>query len=146
MKYIFHPVRTVTALDNYMLFVEFCEGVSKIYDIKTLFERIPNIKKIKENDLFYKVHVDVSGYGIIWNDKIDLAAEELYYNGNIVPSRFDGIMALGDAAQLWNIDDSTLRHAIKNGKFKCGKDITKFGKQWVITMEAMVREYGEPKQ
>ena len=92
------------------------------------------------------MHVDVSGYGIIWNDKIDLAAEELYYNGNIVPSRFDGIMALGDAAQLWNIDDSTLRHAIKNGKFKCGKDITKFGKQWVITMEAMVREYGEPKQ
>ena len=104
------------------------------------------IETLKENDLFYKVHVDVGGYGIIWNDKIDLAAEELYYNGNIVPSRFDGIMALGDAAQLWNIDDSTLRHAIKNGKFKCGKDITKFGKQWVITMEAMVREYGEPKQ
>ena len=75
-----------------------------------------------------------------------LAAEEIYYNGTIVPSRFDGIMALGDAAEFWNIDDSTLRHAIRNGKFKCGRDITKFGKQWVITIEAMVREYGEPKQ
>ena len=146
MKYIFHPVRTITALDNYMLFVEFCEGVSKIYDIKPLFERIPIFKELKENNLFYQVHVDVGGYGVVWNDKIDLAAEELYYNGTIVPSRFDGIMALGDAAQFWNIDDSTLRHAIRNGKFKCGTDITKFGKQWVITIEAMVREYGEPKQ
>ena len=38
MKYIFHPVRTVTALDNYMLFVEFCEGVSKIYDAVVVVE------------------------------------------------------------------------------------------------------------
>ena len=100
MKYIFHPVRTVTALDNYMLFVEFCEGVSKIYDIKPLFERIPIFNELKENKLFYNVRVDVGGYGIIWNDKIDLAAEELYYNGTIVPSRFDGIMSLGDAAEF----------------------------------------------
>jgi hypothetical protein len=47
VKYIFHPVRTVTALDNYMLFVEFCEGVSKIYDIKPLFERIPIFIELK---------------------------------------------------------------------------------------------------
>ncbi len=60
-------------------------------------------------------------------------------------SKFDGIMALKDAADLWNLDDSTLRHAIASNRFKCAKDVTKFGKQWVITIEAMVREYGEPK-
>lgn len=55
-------------------------------------------------------------------------------------------MVHGDAAEISNMDDSTLRHATANGKFKCGTDITKFGKQWVITIGAMVHEYGEPKQ
>ena len=143
---MFHKIRSVTPIENYILLVTFCEGVTKQYDVKPLFDEIPVFKKLTDKNQFSNVKVDVGGYGIIWNDKIDLAAEELYYNGTIVPSRFDGIMALGDAAEFWNIDDSTLRHAIRNGKFKCGRDITKFGKQWVITIEAMVREYGEPKQ
>ena len=145
MKYIPHPARTVTALDNYMLLIEYCEGVSRLYDVKPLFEKIPVFNQLKENNLFKKVKVDIGGDGIVWNSEIDLSSEEPYYNGTPIPSRFDGIMALGDAAFIWNMDDSTLRHAISNGRFKCGKDITKFGKQWVITIEAMVREYGEPK-
>lgn len=145
MKFISHPARTVTALDNYMLLIEYCEGVSRLYDVKPLFDRIPVFNKLKENDLFNQVHLLAGGDGIIWDDEIDLASEEPFYNGIPVQSRFDGLMALGDAAELWNINDSTLRHAIANGKFKCGTDITKFGKQWVITIEAMVREYGEPK-
>ena len=40
MKYIPHPARTVTALDNYMLLIEYCEGVSRLYDVKPLFRRI----------------------------------------------------------------------------------------------------------
>jgi hypothetical protein len=146
MKYISHLVRTVTALDNYVLLIEYCEGVARLYDVKPLFDRIPVFNQLKKNNLFSKVKVDCGGYGISWNEEIDLAAEEPYYNGTPIQSRFDGIMALGDAAEIWNMDDSTLRHAIANGKFKCGTDITKFGKQWVITIEAMVREYGEPKQ
>lgn len=145
MIFISHPARTVTALDNYMLLIEYCEGVSRLYDVKPLFDRIPVFNKLKENDLFNQVHLLAGGDGIIWDDEIDLASEEPFYNGIPVQSRFDGLMALGDAAELWNINDSTLRHAIANGKFKCGTDITKFGKQWVITIEAMVREYGEPK-
>ena len=146
MKYISHSIRTVTALDNYMLFIEYCEGVARLYDVKPLFERIPIFNRLKDDNLFNQAHLVAGGDGIIWTDEIDLAAEEPFYNGIPVPSRFDGIMALGDAAEVWGMDDSTLRHAIANGKFKCGTDITKFGKQWVITIEAMVREYGEPKQ
>lgn len=145
MKYVSHPARTVTALDNYMLLIEYREGVTRLYDVKPLFEKIPIFNQLKENDLFNQVHLIAGGDGIIWNDEIDLAAEEPFYNGISIPSRFDGIMALGDAAEIWNMNDSTLRHAIANKKFKCGTDITKFGKQWVITIEAMVREYGEPK-
>lgn len=57
---------------------------------------------------------------------------------------FDAILSLSDASFIWNKDDSTLRRNIKNGKFKEDIDVKKFGKQWVITKEAMIREYGQP--
>ena len=58
---------------------------------------------------------------------------------------FDELLALNDAAKMWNKDDSTLRRHIQNKKFIDGVDVKKFGKQWVIKKEAMIREYGELK-
>ena len=54
-------------------------------------------------------------------------------------------MAFTDAAQLWGLNESTLRKAISCGKLVNGVDACKFGKQWVIPTEAMRREYGAPK-
>jgi hypothetical protein len=31
--------------------------------------------------LFEQVKVDAAGHGVSWNDEIDLACNELYYNG-----------------------------------------------------------------
>lgn len=45
---------------------------------------------------------------------------------------------------LWNLNESTLRKAITYGKLVNGVDVCKFGKQWVISIAAMKREYGEP--
>ena len=55
-------------------------------------------------------------------------------------------MAFSDATELWCLNESTLRKAISYGKLKNGIDVCKFGKQWVISMDAMLREYGEPKK
>ncbi len=60
-------------------------------------------------------------------------------------SRFDGLLALSDAGRKWDKNDGYLRHAIQHGKFKEGEDCMKIGKQWIITEEAMRREYGDPK-
>lgn len=57
---------------------------------------------------------------------------------------FSGLYALADAARAWGKEDSTLRHAIRRGKFVEGVDAKLFGKQWIITEAAMRREYGEP--
>jgi hypothetical protein len=54
-------------------------------------------------------------------------------------------MSFGDATQLWGLNESTLRKAIVYGKLVNGVDVCKFGKQWIITVDAMKREYGEPK-
>jgi hypothetical protein len=48
-------------------------------------------------------------------------------------------------SKLWGLNESTLRKAISYGKLVDGIDACKYGKQWVISIEAMVREYGDPK-
>jgi len=55
---------------------------------------------------------------------------------------FDNLYSLKDAAKIWKIDESTLRKQILNSNFKVEIDVKKFGKQWVITSEAMERRYG----
>ena len=35
--------------------------------------------------LFEQVKVDAGGYGISWNDEIDLSCDELYHNGKVIP-------------------------------------------------------------
>lgn len=54
-------------------------------------------------------------------------------------------MAFSDATALWALNESTLRKAIAYGKLVDGVDVCKFGKQWVVSMAAMKREYGEPR-
>lgn len=56
---------------------------------------------------------------------------------------FDNLLSFKEASQLWNLDDSTLRKAVANGKLVDGQDVKKFGKQWIITIEAMERIYGK---
>ena len=55
-------------------------------------------------------------------------------------------MSFSDATDLWELNESTLRKAISYGKLVEGGDACKFGKQWVVSMDAMRREYGEPRK
>ncbi len=143
---MFHKVKAVTALPDYLLSVQFAEGVTKIYDVKPLFEKWEPFLVLKDSpELFFGVEVDVGGYGIIWNDDLDLSCDELFANGKTVDTPFDGLMAFTDATQLWGLNESTLRKAIAYGKLVNGVDACKYGKQWVVSTEAMKREYGQPK-
>ena len=50
---MFHKVKNVYPLENYKLLVRFYSGITKIYDVKPLFEWKDIFKTLKENDLFY---------------------------------------------------------------------------------------------
>ena len=144
---MFHKVKIVNALDNYRLSVQFAEGVTKIYDVSRLFSTWTAFISLKDNPiLFKKARVDVCGYGVIWNDELDISCDELFANGETIKTPFDGLMSFNDATTLWGLNESTLRKAISYGKLVNGIDVCKFGKQWVISMDAMKREYGEPKE
>ncbi len=144
---MFHKVKNVSALPDHRLSVQFSEGVTKLYDVKPLFIRIPDFAQLQDSaELFYGVSVDVGGYGIVWNDDLDLNCDELWENGEVMDTPFDGLMALADATALWGLNESTLRKAIAYGKLVNGVDVCKFGKQWVISMDAMQREYGAARE
>ena len=142
---MFHKVKSVFPLDDYKLLVQFCVGVTKVYDVKPLFEWKDIFKTLEENNLFYDVVVDVGGYGVSWNDNVDLSCDELWENGQEFKTPFDGLMAMSDATTIWGLNESTLRKAIVYGKLKNGIDVCKYGKQWVVSIESMFREYGQPK-
>lgn len=140
---MFHKIKNVWALPDYRLSVQFAEGVTKIYDVKPLFEKLPVFAEFKSKpQKFSDVTVDAGGYGIIWDDNIDLSCDELWENGTQVATPFDGLMAFSDATALWGLNESTLRKAIAYGKLVNGVDVCKFGKQWIVSIDAMKREYG----
>ena len=100
---MFHKVKAVNALPDYRLSVQFAEGVTKIYDVKPLFEKWVPFKTLTNDPaLFSSVEVDVGGYGIIWNDDLDLSCDELFENGKTIKTPFDGLMAFTDATELWD--------------------------------------------
>lgn len=140
---MFHKIKDVIALPNGRLSVIFCEGVTKLYNVSSLFDRMPIFNELKDESLFRNVQVDVGGYGISWNDNLDISCNELWENGITADTPFDGLMSFADASELWGLSESALRKAISYGKIVPGVDARKYGKQWVITRSAMEREYGE---
>jgi hypothetical protein len=67
-------------LENKKLLVKFANGIEKIYDCMPLLKR--EVFQLLNTDAFFKsVKVDPGGYGISWNDDVDLSEYELWTNG-----------------------------------------------------------------
>lgn len=78
----FHKLIGVKPLPGYLLLADFADGVQTCYNVTGLFERIPAFLEFQNTPgLFELVRVDPGGYGISWNDDLDLSADELYQNG-----------------------------------------------------------------
>lgn len=58
---------------------------------------------------------------------------------------FEGLYTFIEVAQIYGMDDSSLRKQVARNKFIIGKDIKKMGRTWIITEQAMVRNFGSLK-
>ena len=73
-------IESVTPLADFKLRVTFANGVEKIYDCQPLLAD-SHFALLQSPALFRTVQVDPGGYGISWNDDLDLSEAELWRNG-----------------------------------------------------------------
>ena len=56
------------------------------------------------------------------------------------------VLTISEASKIWDKEVSTLRRNFMNNvSFKINVDCRKSGAIWLVTREAMIRVYGEPK-
>lgn len=79
---MYRKIKSVKPLDNLKLSAVFQDGTEKEYNVRALGAVFPQFKELETNpELFAGVKVDVGGYGISWNDELDLAADEIWECG-----------------------------------------------------------------
>ena len=82
----FPRVRSVKPLRNKRLLVVFHNGTKKVYDCAPLLKS-EVFRPLADEMLFRAVRSDPGGYGISWNEEIDLSEAELWVHGLPVASR-----------------------------------------------------------
>lgn len=77
-----HRIISAKALGNMTLSIVFQNGTEKEYDIRQLYSIFPQFKELETTyKLFQQVTVDAGGYGVSWNDELDLDADTIWEYG-----------------------------------------------------------------
>ena len=75
----------VRFLEDVTLELTFQDGKIIRYDMARLFSKYPQLEELRRNrKLFLSGHLDVGGYGVIWNDELDIDATSVYECGEVV--------------------------------------------------------------
>jgi len=75
-------IKSVKPLRGKRLLVTFQNNIQKIYDCNQLLKE-EVFRPLKNDSLFKSAKVDQGGYGVIWNDEIDLSESEIWINGSL---------------------------------------------------------------
>lgn len=83
-----HRIEEVVAKENFIIEAVFFGGEIVRYDVKQLFAIFPQFKVFENNqELFLKICVDAGGYGVSWNDNLDLDAETIWEDGVLIETK-----------------------------------------------------------
>jgi hypothetical protein len=84
-------IKAVTPLEGKRLLVTFVNGVQKVYDCQKILH-LDRFRLLKQDAFFKAVTVDPGGYGVSWNDEMDLSEVELWNNGVEVEQGAEGVV------------------------------------------------------
>jgi len=76
-------ILSVIPLENYRLQVTFSNHITKVYDCSELLTH-PAFSSLHDPAIFRTVQVDQGGYGVFWNDDLDISESELWLHGKTV--------------------------------------------------------------
>ena len=74
-----------TVFDLYYL-----DGCVKRYDILSLADKFPQLNALKNRELFLNGHL-MGWSGVVWNEDLDIAVEDPYYDGIDVTDEYDDV-------------------------------------------------------
>ena len=77
---MFHKATNVSYLEGTALEVSFQDGSVKRFDMACLFDKYPQLMALRNRNLFLSGRL-AGGYGIIWNDELDIEMETIYEEG-----------------------------------------------------------------
>ena len=67
----------------------FWDGTEKKYDVRQMYHICPQMRVLEDDTSLYRtVRVDTGGYGVSWNDDLDLDAEEIWDNGEATGKKY----------------------------------------------------------
>ena len=69
----------------------------------------------------------------------------IFIGGIGVRGSFEGLYTFLEVAEIYGIDDSCLRKQVARDKFVIGEEVKKMGRTWIITEQAMVKNFGTLK-
>lgn len=80
-----HIATKVRFLEDVTLEMTFQDGKIVRYDMSNMFSKYPQLEELRRNrSLFENGHLDLGGYGVVWNDELDFDATSIYEDGEVV--------------------------------------------------------------
>ncbi|MDR1292849.1 MAG: DUF2442 domain-containing protein [Clostridiales Family XIII bacterium] len=77
-----HRIVELNTLPELKLSAMFENGERRIYDVAPLIPRWPAFRPLEDvPGLFEVARTDMGGLGVVWNDEIDIASDEIWENG-----------------------------------------------------------------
>ncbi len=73
-------IQSVTPQEGRYLLVTFVNGIQKMYDCQEILN-LERFQLLKREAFFKAVAVDPGGYGVSWDDEMDLSEYELWTKG-----------------------------------------------------------------
>ena len=80
---MFHKAVNLTFREGTSFDLLFQDGITKRYDISNLFDKYPQLKALTDRKLFLQGKL-MGGYGIMWNDELDIETEIVYEDGKTI--------------------------------------------------------------
>ena len=77
-----HKIITeIKTLNNFEIQATFADGEVVVFDVKTMLEKYPVFHQLENKELFDNLKIDGVGYGVSWNDELDLSSDGIYARG-----------------------------------------------------------------
>ena len=77
-----HKIITkINIQDNLIICATFADGEVVSFNVEELFEKYPVFRILKDKTIFDTIKLDGMGYGVYWNDDLDLSSDGIYNRG-----------------------------------------------------------------